>query len=123
MKAALNNPNTKEIEKISNLNKRASALVKTSDISQVDSPSARCRGFPAGSQIRNEAALKTLREGVRSGKFAFVIDGEGPGADFWQLGICAINLATGEIIDIGQISTVAADFMRQKDTSGPRVHQ
>jgi len=123
VKAALNNPNTKEIEKISNLNKRASALVKTSDISQVDSPSARCRGFPAGSQIRNEAALKTLREGVRSGKFAFVIDGEGPGADFWQLGICAINLATGEIIDIGQISTVAADFMRQKDTSGPRVHQ
>ena len=124
MKAALNNPNTKEIEKISNLNKRASALVKTSDISQVDSPSARCRGFPAGSQIRNEAALKTLREGVRSGKFAFVIDGEGHGAEkFWQLGICAINLATGKIMDIDQISTVAADFMTQKDTSGSRVHQ
>ena len=124
MKAALNNPNTKEIEKISNLDKRASALVKTGDVSREDSPLARCRGGPpVGVQIQSEAALKALREGVRRGKFAFVIDGEGPGADFWQLGICAINLATGEIIDIGQISTVAADFMRQKDTSGPRVHQ
>ena len=130
MKAALDNPNTKEIEKISNLDKRASALVKTalvktSHISREDSPRARCRGgLPVGSQIQNEAALKALREGKRSGKFAIVIDGEGVCAEkFWQLGICAINLATGEIIDIGEISTVAADFMRQKDTSGPRVHQ
>ena len=123
MKAALDNKNTKKMEKISNLDKRASALVKTSDISRKDSPHARCRGFPAGVQIKNESALKALREGKRSGKFAIVIDGEGPGADFWHLGICAINLATGEIKDIGEISTVAAEFMRQKDTSGPRVHQ
>ena len=124
MKAALDNKNTKKMEKISNLDKRASALVKTSDISRKDSPHARCRGGPpAGVQKRSEDALTALREGKRSGKLAIVIDGEGPGADFWQLGICAINLATGEIKDIGEISTVAAEFMRQKDTSGPRVHQ
>ena len=125
MKAALDNPNTKKIEKISNLDKRGSALVKTSNISRKDSPHARCRGSPpVGVQIKNEASLTALREGKRSGKFAIVIDGEGVCAEkFWQLGICAINLATGEIIDIGEISTVAADFMRQKDTSGPRVHQ
>ena len=129
MKAALNSPNTKEIEKISNLDKRGSALMKTalektSNISRKDSPHARCRGHPVGVQEKNETALTALREGKRSGKFAIVIDGEGVCAvKFWQLGICAINLATGEIKDIGEISTVAADFMRQKDTSGPRVHQ
>ena len=125
MKAALDNPNTKEMEKISNLNKRGSALVKTSNISREDTPRARCRGGPpVGVQIKNEAALKALRDGIRSGKFAIVIDGEGVCAvKFHELGICAINLATGEIKDIGEISTVAADFMRQKDTSGPRVHQ
>ena len=129
MKAALDNPNTKEIEKISNLDKRGSALVKTalvktSNISRKDSPHARCRGYPVGVQKKNEAALTALREGKRGGKFAIVIDGEGVCAEkFWQLGICAINLATGEIIDIGEISTVAADFMKQQDTSGPRVHQ
>ena len=68
--------------------------------------------------------MTALREGKRSGKLAIVIDGEGVCAvKFHQLGICAINLATGEIIDIGEISTVAADFMKQQDTSGPRVHQ
>ena len=125
MKAALDNPNTKKMETISNLDKRASALVKTGDVSREDSPLARCRGGPpVGVQIQSEAALKALREGVRSGKIAIVIDGEGVCAvKFHQLGICAINLATGEIKDIGEISTVAADFMRQKDTSGPRVHQ
>ena len=129
MKAAFDSPNTKKIEKISNLDKRGSALVKTalvktSNISRKDSPHARCRGYPVGVQKKNEAALTALREGKRSGKFAIVIDGEGVCAvKFWQLGICAINLATGEIMDIGEISTVAADFMRQKDTSGPRVHQ
>ena len=125
MKAALDNPNTKKMETISNLDKRASALVKTGDVSREDSPLARCRGGPpVGVQIQSEAALKALREGKRSGKFAIVIDGEGHGAEkFWQLGICAINLATGKIMDIDQISTVAADFMTQKDTSGSRVHQ
>ena len=125
MKAALDNKNTKKMEKISNLDKRASALVKTSDISRKDSPHARCRGGPpAGVQKRSEDALTALREGVRSGKFAFVLDCEGMSAvKFWQLGVCAINLATGEIIDIGEISTVAADFMKQQDTSGPCVHQ
>ena len=125
MKAALDNPNTPKMQMDPDLNKRAMFLLKTSDISREDSPRARCRGGPpVGVQIRSEAALKALREGVRSGKIAIVIDGEGVCAvKFWQLGICAINLATGEIIDIGQISTVAADFMRQKDTSGPRVHQ
>ena len=124
MKAALDNPNTKKMETISNLDERASALVKTSNISREDTPHARCRGFPAGVQIKNESALKALREGKRSGKFAIVIDGEGVCAEkFWQLGICAINLATGEIIDIGEISTVAADFMEQQGRSGPRVHQ
>ena len=125
LKAALDNPNTKKMEKISNLDECASALVKTSNISREDTPHARCRGGPpVGVQIRNEAALTALREGKRSGKIAFVIDCEGVSAvKFWQLGICAINLATGEIIDIGEISTVAADFMRQKDTSGSRVHQ
>lgn len=125
MRAALDNKNTKKMEKISNLDKRASALVKTSDISRKDSPHARCRGGPpAGVQKRSEDALTALREGVCSGKIAFVIDCEGVSAvKFWQLGICAINLATGEVKDIGEISTVAAEFMRQKDTSGPRVHQ
>jgi len=123
LKAALDNPNTKKMQMDPDLNKRAMFLLKTSARSREDTPHARCRGFPAGVQIKNESALKALREGKRSGKFAIVIDGEGPGADFWQLGICAINLATGEIKDIGEISTVAADFMRQTDTSGPRVHQ
>jgi len=125
LKAALDNKNTKKMEKISNLDKRASALLKTSGISPEDTPHARCRGGPpVGVQIKNEAALTALREGKRSGKLAIVMDCEGVSAvKFWQLGICAINLATGEIIDIGEISTVAADFMRQKDTSGPRVHQ
>ena len=68
--------------------------------------------------------MTALREGKRGGKIAFVVDCEGVSAvKFWQLGICAIYLATGEIKDIGEISTVAAEFMRQKDTSGPRVHQ
>ena len=125
MKAAFDNKNTKKMETISNLNKRGSALVKTSNISREDTPRARCRGGPpVGVQIKSEAALTALREGKRSGKFAIVIDGEGVCAEkFWQLGICAINLATGEIMDIGEISTVAADYMKQKDTSGPRVHQ
>jgi len=125
LKAALDNPNTKEMLKILDLDQRASALVKTSDRSREDSPLARCGGGPpVGVQRKNEAALTALREGKRSGKLAIVMDGEGVCAvKFHQLGICAINLATGEIIDIGEISTVAADFMRQKDTSGPRVHQ
>ena len=125
MKAALDNPNTHKMLKILHLDQRALALLKTSGISQEDSPRARCRGGPpVGVQIKSEAALTALREGKRSGKLAIVIDGEGVCAvKFHQLGICAINLATGEIKDIGEISTVAADFMRQKDTSGPRVHQ
>ena len=125
MKAALDNKNTKKMEKISNLDGCASALVKTSNISREDSPRARCRGGPpVGVQKRNEAALKALREGKRSGKFAIVIDGEGVCAvKFWQLGICAIDLGTGRLIDIDEISTVAADFMEQQGRSGPRVHQ
>ena len=68
--------------------------------------------------------MRALREGIRSGKIAFFIDGEGHGAvNFWQLGICAIDLRTGRLIDIGEISTVAADFIKQKDTSGSRVHR